>query len=141
VQLERRVARELGHSAGVTRSDPTAEGNRRASVAPDIGPVTSALLGVATAVVNGLLAALAHALAAAAPTWGWPAWQLGLVAFVVGWVFQFVGHVFERRKPAFADDVVGLLVGPMFVVAEWLIALGLLRGLHERVLAEAGPTR
>ena len=60
---------------------------------------------------------------------------------MVGWVFQFVGHVFERRKPAFADDVVGLLVGPMFVVAEWLIALGLLRGLHERVLAEAGPTR
>mgnify|MGYP000036928450 CR=1 FL=1 len=100
-----------------------------------------ALLGVATAMVNGLLAALAHALAAAAPAWGWPAWQLGLVAFVVGWVFQFVGHVFERRKPAFADDVVGLLVGPMFVVAEWLIALGLLRGLHERVLAEAGPTR
>ena len=25
----------------MTRSDPTAEGNRRASVAPDIGPVTS----------------------------------------------------------------------------------------------------
>ena len=100
-----------------------------------------ALLGLATAVVNGLLAALAQDLAAAAPDWGWPAWQLALALFVVGWVFQIVGHVFERRKPAFADDLVGLLVGPMFVVAEALMALGLLRALHARVLAEAGPTR
>ena len=99
------------------------------------------LLGVATALVNGLLVALAHALVQHAGDWGLAGWQLGVALFVVGWVFQFVGHYFEGRKPAFVDDMVGLLVGPMFVVAEWLIALGLLRGLHERVLAEAGPTR
>lgn len=34
---ERRVTWELGLAAGATRSDLTAEGNRRASVAPDIG--------------------------------------------------------------------------------------------------------
>lgn len=100
-----------------------------------------ALLGLATAVVNGLLAWLAHGLAAWAPGWGLAAWQLGLALFVVGWVFQFVGHVFERRKPAFVDDIVGLLVGPMFVVAEGLMALGALAGLRQTVQAEAGPTR
>ena len=34
---ERRVTWELGFTAGATRSDLTAEGNRRASVAPNIG--------------------------------------------------------------------------------------------------------
>lgn len=100
-----------------------------------------ALLGVATAVVNGLLVALAHQLVGQAPGWGVPGWQPGLGLFVVGWVFQLVGHWFERRKPAFADDIVGLLVGPMFVVAEVLMALGLLRALRQAVEAKAGPSR
>jgi len=99
-----------------------------------------ALLGVATAVVNGVLVALAHRLVGMAPDWGLPAWQLGAVLFVVGWVFQFVGHWFEGRKPAFVDDIVGLLVGPMFVVAEVLMVLGLLTELRRTVEAEAGPT-
>ena len=101
----------------------------------------NALLGVATAMVNALLVALAHALVGQAPAWGMAGWQLGVALFVVGWVFQFVGHFCEGRKPAFVDDIVGLLVGPMFVVAEWLMALGLLQGLHQLVQAEAGPTR
>lgn len=100
-----------------------------------------ALLGLATALVNGLLAALAHALAAQAPAWGWPVWQLGAALFVLGWVFQFLGHFWEGRKPAFVDDIVGLLVGPMFVVAEVLMALGLLRALRQTVETEAGPSR
>jgi len=101
----------------------------------------NALLGVATAAVNGALVALAHTLVGQAPAWGMAGWQLGIALFVVGWVFQFVGHYWEGRKPAFVDDIVGLLVGPMFVVAEWLMALGLLSSLHLKVQAEAGPTR
>ena len=99
------------------------------------------LLGVATAAVNGALVALAHALVGQATTWGLVAWHLGAVLFVVGWVFQFVGHFWEGRKPAFVDDIVGLLVGPMFVVGEGLMALGLLRDLHQQVEAEVGPAR
>jgi hypothetical protein len=48
----------------------------------------------------------------------WLGWGLGF--FIVGWLVQFVGHYYEGRKPAFADDLVGLLVGPMFVVMEML---------------------
>jgi uncharacterized membrane protein YGL010W len=100
-----------------------------------------ALLGVATAMVNALLVALAHHLTAQAPGWGLAAWQMGAVLFVVGWVFQFVGHYWEGRKPAFVDDLVGLLVGPMFVVGEWLMALGLLRSLRSTVESQAGSVR
>ena len=99
------------------------------------------LLGVATAVVNGLLVALAHQLAGLAPDWGWVAWQLGLLLFAVGWVFQFVGHYWEGRKPAFVDDIVGLLVGPMFVVGEGLMLLGWLPNMRRAVETKAGPVR
>lgn len=99
------------------------------------------LLGVATSVVNGLLVAWAHQIAALAPDWGMMAWQLGVALFVVGWIFQFVGHYWEGRKPAFVDDIVGLLVGPMFVVGEGLMALGLLTDLRRTIEAEVGPVR
>ena len=55
-------------------------------------------------------------------------------------MIQFVGHYWEGRKPAFVDDLVGLLVGPMFVVAEWLFALGWNRPLQRAIEAEVGPT-
>jgi uncharacterized membrane protein YGL010W len=42
----------------------------------------------------------------------------GLGLFVVGWAFQFLGHHYEGRKPAFVDDLSGLIVGPLFLVAE-----------------------
>ncbi|WP_207258556.1 DUF962 domain-containing protein, partial [Pseudomonas sp. GW456-11-11-14-TSB2] len=34
----------------------------------------------------------------------------GIGMFVVGWAIQFVGHHYEGRKPAFVDDVTGLIV-------------------------------
>ena len=72
------------------------------------------------------LALWAGAWLAAQSTGVWLVGGLGL--FVVGWGFQFVGHAFEGRKPAFLDDVRGLLVGPLFVVAEVGFAVGLRAG-------------
>ena len=68
----------------------------------------------------------------------WLAWGIGF--FVVGWIIQFVDHWYEGRKPAFVDDVVGLLVGPMFVTAEILFALGWKKPLLEEIERRAGPT-
>lgn len=99
------------------------------------------LLGLGTSVVNGALVALAHGLLAMPLPWDMPAWQTGVALFVIGWVFQFVGHYFEGRKPAFVDDIVGLLVGPMFVVGEWMMALGLLGSLRRSIDRQAGPVR
>ena len=105
------------------------------------------LLGLATVVVNGALMWAAYR----TPVWvaglGWPVlqeqpiWVLGLGVFFLGWVIQFIGHWFEGRKPAFVDDVVGLLVGPMFVVGEVLMTLGMLRRMNQDIQRLAGATR
>ena len=94
-------------------------------------------LGLAISAVTLGLVALAHE-AASGPIGEWLAWGLGF--FVVGWVLQFIGHYYEGRKPAFVDDLVGLLVGPMFVMAEALFAIGWGRGLREEIERQAGPT-
>ena len=64
----------------------------------------------------------------------------GLGLFVVGWVFQLVGHVWEGRKPAFVDDLIGLLVGPLFIVAELGFALGLRTEVRDAIERQVGPT-
>ena len=94
-------------------------------------------LGIATSVVNAVLIALAHPFAGLLLV-HWLSWGVG--AFVLGWIIQFVGHYYEGRKPAFADDVVGLLVGPMFVVGEWLFALGWGGDMLAEIERRAGPT-
>jgi len=64
----------------------------------------------------------------------------GLGLFVVGWVIQFIGHYYEGRKPAFVDDLMGLVVGPLFVVAELGFLLGLRPEVEAAVEKRAGPT-
>jgi len=95
------------------------------------------VLGAATAVVNGVLTALAMP-AAQGSTTSWLV--IGVGSFVIGWVFQFVGHYYEGRKPAFVDDLVGLLVGPMFVVGEAMFMLGWGRPLMAEIEKRVGPT-
>jgi uncharacterized membrane protein YGL010W len=94
-------------------------------------------IGLAVTLMVGVLLWLAHQVAADS-TATWLAWGVGF--FVVGWVIQFVGHYYEGRKPAFADDLVGLLVGPMFVALELLAPLGLFKGLMTDIEHRAGPT-
>lgn len=66
---------------------------------------------------------------------------LGLGAFVIGWIFQFIGHYYEGRKPAFVDDLVGLAIGPLFVVAELVFMLGLGKDLQATIEKRAGTRR
>ncbi|HYF58986.1 MAG TPA: Mpo1-like protein [Burkholderiaceae bacterium] len=116
-------------------------------------PVTPALLVSAAAcaywlaldrplgavMVAAVLAMLAIAAPIAAASTGvWLGWGLGL--FVAGWIVQFVGHWYEGRKPAFLDDVVGLLIGPLFVAAEVAFALGARRALQAEIERRVGPT-
>ncbi|WP_396442091.1 DUF962 domain-containing protein [Limnohabitans sp.] len=99
------------------------------------------LLGLATSVVNGALIAAAHEVPPLAQALGLAVWQAGLGLFLIGWVLQFIGHYFEGRKPAFVDDLVGLLVGPMFVVGEVLMSAGLLQRMRMDIERQAGATR
>lgn len=44
-----------------------------------------------------------------------PLWFASAGAFTGGWALNFVGHaVFEKRAPAFADDPLGFLAGPVW---------------------------
>ena len=53
-------------------------------------------------------------------------WSCFAGLFVAGWSLQFMGHaVYERRRPAFVDNLSQTLIGPMFVAAKLLVALGL----------------
>jgi uncharacterized membrane protein YGL010W len=76
---------------------------------------------------------------AALPTALWL--TTGIALFVIGWIFQLIGHVFEGRKPAFIDDLVGLLIGPLFIVVELLALMGAMRALTSRINHRAGPLR
>jgi uncharacterized membrane protein YGL010W len=95
------------------------------------------VLGIAVTLGVGLLIALAHPVARVSTAHGL-AWGTG--CFIVGWVIQFLGHYYEGRKPAFADDLVGLLVGPMFVALELLALAGLFKTLIARIESRVGPT-
>lgn len=53
-------------------------------------------------------------------------WTGGLALFLGGWALQFVGHaVYERRSPAFLNNLLHLLVGPA-----WLVERAFERGAH-----------
>lgn len=45
--------------------------------------------------------------------------------FVVAWIFQFIGHKIEGRKPSFFEDIQYLWVGPLFVLSLLFTRLGI----------------
>jgi uncharacterized membrane protein YGL010W len=94
------------------------------------------VLGLAVSLGTFVLMLAAHRVADGT-TAAWLGWGVG--AFAVGWVIQFVGHYYEGRKPAFVDDLVGLLVGPMFVTAEAMFAAGWNGALLREIERRAGP--
>jgi uncharacterized membrane protein YGL010W len=59
--------------------------------------------------------------------------------FIAGWALQFWGHKFEGLKPAFLDDLMGLVIGPLFVMTEVFFMLGLKPKLKQYVEARVGP--
>ena len=95
------------------------------------------VLGLATSAAVGVLILAAHQVGGSG-TGAWLAW--GLSFFAVGWLIQFIGHWYEGKKPAFVDDIAGLLIGPMFVAAEALFMLGWNKPLLAVIERRAGPT-
>jgi uncharacterized membrane protein YGL010W len=66
---------------------------------------------------------------------------VGIGLFVVGWIIQFIGHYYEGKKPAFVDDIIGLLQGPLFLAAEGLFSLGWGKALKEEIERRVGPVK
>jgi uncharacterized membrane protein YGL010W len=70
-------------------------------------------------------------------------WIAFAALFVGGWVLQLWGHVFEGRRPALVDNLFQAFIGPMFIVAEWLMMAGFKRELQAKLdaVAPAATTR
>ena len=66
---------------------------------------------------------------------------LGIGLFIVGWIIQFVGHAYEGKKPAFVDDIIGLVIGPLFIVVEVAFMLGFSKALKQEIELQAGAIR
>ena len=96
-----------------------------------------ALLGAATSLATAALL-LAGERLAGGTTFAWLAWGSGL--FLLGWVVQSVGHLYEGKRPGFVDEINGLPAGPLFLTAEALFALGWNRELQARIEQRVGPT-
>lgn len=45
-------------------------------------------------------------------------WQINVSAFILGWGFQLVGHRFEGTKPKFLENLIYLLIGPLYIFEE-----------------------
>ena len=47
----------------------------------------------------------------------WMPFWLNVALFVLGWIFQFIGHsVYEHKNPAFFRNFTHLLVGPLWIL-------------------------
>jgi uncharacterized membrane protein YGL010W len=52
-------------------------------------------------------------------------WRWALVFFVVGSLFQFIGHAIEGNQPAFFSNPLYLLIGPWWLVRRAAEVVGL----------------
>jgi uncharacterized membrane protein YGL010W len=95
-------------------------------------------LALAMLVVTAALVWVGHQLAGLGTVQGW-IWFA--VLFVGGWILQLVGHVFEGRKPALADNLFQIFVAPIFLAAEAFFALGYKPQLHQTVQRRAQQMR
>ena len=89
-----------------------------------------ALLASATMVAVAALLYAAESVAAKGAASGW-IW-FGIF-FAGGWALQLVGHAFEGRKPALADNLFQIFIAPIFLVAEIFFALGLKRDVRKKI--------
>ena len=40
-----------------------------------------------------------------------------IIAFIVAWIGQFIGHKIEGKKPSFVEDIKFLLIGPAWLLS------------------------
>jgi uncharacterized membrane protein YGL010W len=74
-----------------------------------------ARLGPATFLTGIAWMALTFLACIAIQNAGLPLLWISAATWVVAWVVQFYGHYVEGAKPSFGDDLVFLLIGPLFV--------------------------
>jgi uncharacterized membrane protein YGL010W len=59
--------------------------------------------------------------------------------FVGGWIIQLVGHAFEGKRPALADNIMQIFNAPLFLTVEVLLLLGIRKGASGPFLVDEHP--
>ena len=87
----------------------------------DLALLTIVLVGAYYVRLVGGAAGPAIATLVVAYALGWYlTWPFAIVLFIFGWIFQFVGHAYEGKRPAFLSNLEHLLVGPLYIVSKLL---------------------
>lgn len=63
-------------------------------------------------------------------------WRWALALFIVGWILQFIGHAFEGNQPAFFQNPLYLLIGPLW----FLKRIGRVFGIGKEHAPEKQPS-
>ncbi len=92
------------------------------------------LVGVATLLFYAVVYFFVVQIAAFDPLF---VWTIAGVCFVGGWSIQFLGHVFEGRRPALTVNVMQVFLAPPYLVAKILFAFGMSRSIERDVTARA----
>lgn len=89
-----------------------------------------ARLGARVMLAMALYSAAALAIILAIEASPLPLWAVAAGVWIAAWIVQLIGHNIEGAKPSFFDDLVFLLIGPLFVLEEFGVRLEASRG-HE----------
>jgi len=92
------------------------------------------VIGFIAALIYGVLYALAEMVGQGDTS---TIWTTFAVCFIGGWIIQFIGHVFEGRRPALFTNATQIFMAPPFLIAEMLFAVGLEKGLEREVMARS----
>lgn len=96
--------------------------------------VATPLAGIFTAIFYVLVFWLATFLVDSPPQ---ALWTLIMSCCVGGWIIQFIGHIFEGRRPALTANAIQIFMAPHFLIAEILFALGLARSFKAQIQSRA----
>jgi uncharacterized membrane protein YGL010W len=93
----------------------------------ELGPIDAAIVLIALSSVYYLMLDWRLGLAMIAVSIGMYAagralpMSVNVAVFVLGWIFQFIGHsVYEKKQPAFFRNFVHLLIGPLWILNDML---------------------
>lgn len=59
-----------------------------------------------------------------------------LVCFILGWIFQLLGHLIEGRRPALVDNASQIFTAPLFIAVEIAFWCGLKQNLKQKLQSE-----
>lgn len=60
-----------------------------------------------------------------------------LICFFIGWFFQLLGHLIERRKPALVDNIWQTFSAPLFITLETATWFGFKKAMKDAVAKDS----